>query len=124
MDEGKVYDMDEDKVYIVQHGKLNTERGIILLPIGIFYNREIQQARAGEFIQMWDGKPRRIKQLCRLSLESPAGRFMCRCLYNTKIENVLRRWQVNAVMEGANKGAVSTVECLMIQYETDGERQI
>lgn len=113
----------EVKVYNVRHATPLVDRGLILLPIGVYYNREIQTARVGEFILlMGETKPRKMRQICKLPLDSPVATFMCRYLYRAKLKTVINRWRLNAFFDGYNKTAVSSYECLMIEYETEDRK--
>lgn len=106
-------------VYHIFHWKPKIENGLIMLPVGIHYNREIQSAKKGDFIVFKDSPHEyEILDKCYIGIETAAARMLCRFIYNYELDLVMRRWGNNAVIEGHGRMSISRNKCLMIRYKT------
>lgn len=93
------------------------DKGLIMLPVGMYYNRDIQYASIGDTIVFLGGKERIIKNKCLLDLRAGATDFLCQYIYNKSLNMVFRKWLTNAVISGNGRNAVSKNRCLVIWYE-------
>ena len=93
--------------------------GLLLLPIGAYYNKAIQGARAGDHIMFDDDENHKYKinRVAQLDLNSQVASLLAGYIYNSNIQYILRRWQGTAVMQGHAKNAVSVNKCLVIEYD-------
>lgn len=108
---------DGNTVYDIFHDLPNIDRGLIMMPVGAYYNRELQKVRHGDSIRFLNGDIRKVVSVAFLGLKLAAARLICEYIYNISIERVMRRWGDNAVLEGNGRMAVSDNKCLLIRYE-------
>ena len=109
------------KTYDVFHWRNEDEKGLMMLPIGAYYNRKLQGMKRGEYLRFrtddFFEEPRKILGVCKLDLKSSLASLMSHYIYKVRLEVVTRKWQSNAIIEGNAKGAVSDRECLLVWYE-------
>lgn len=86
----------------------------ILMPIGFYYNRELQNAKKGDVILFSDGKRREIEYVSIIPINSGLTDYLCRKTYVGNMQVVMRRWKMNAIFEGHNEKVYSHDECLLI----------
>ena len=89
----------------------------VLLPVGFAYNRDIAEAKPGDFVRLFNGGEYPIVAVRRVNLKSPNADLLSRLRYGMGIVAVLRRWQSNARLEGHGAKAVSVEECLWVVYD-------
>lgn len=92
------------------------DKGLIMLPVGIYYNRDIQNASIGDVIVFLGGEERTIKNKCVFNTHSGSTHFLCQYIYNTSLSVVFRKWLTNAVIQGNGRNAVSKNRCLVVWY--------
>lgn len=108
----------EVMIYSVFHWKPTIDRGLIMLPVGVYYNREIQRAKKGDYIVFRDcSREYRILDKCYIGLNTAAARLLCRYIYKYELDVVMRRWGNNAVIESNGRSAISDNKCLLIRYD-------
>ena len=93
----------------------------ILLPIGYAYNAEWGRAKKGDYVKLWDGGRYKIFSVRKLQLNKPIADILSRMRYGITIKRALQKWQMNALMEGNGKNAVSKDECLWVIFERNDE---
>lgn len=113
--------LEEDlgKVYSLKHLLPETFIGIVLLPIGSYYNRHLLKARRNDFIKFQnDPKHKyRILSVAELALNTQIAALLSRFVYQCSMVSLLAHWRIAATVEGNTKSAVSSSKCLVIQYE-------
>lgn len=57
------------------------DRGLILLPVGEYYNRKIQVAKEGDYITFLNGVKRQIIKICYIELTNSSTDIICRYIY-------------------------------------------
>ena len=96
------------------------DRGLILLPVGEYYNKKIQVAKEGDYITFLNGVKRQIIKICYIGLKQGAMDFLCHYIYGEPLSLVLNEWLLNATFEGHGRAAVSQERCLIIWYKKNG----
>lgn len=86
----------------------------ILMPIGYHYNRDLQNAKQGDVLLFSDGKRMEIDYKTIVPIINGLTDYLCRQTYVGGMQNVMRRWKMNAVFEGHNERVYSHDECLLI----------
>lgn len=86
----------------------------ILLPFGIYYNRELQSARKGDILLFSDGKRREIEYITPVKIQSSFTDYFCYKTYRSKLRNIIERWNGNAIMEGHTPEVIDKERCLLI----------
>jgi len=91
-----------------------------MLPVGAYYNRDLQQARQGDFIMFDDDDKNkyRIERVAQLDLNSQIAVLLAGYIYGSTLQSIFVRWRSTAVIQGFTKNAVSTNKCLVIEYDT------
>ena len=98
------------------------DRGLILLPVGEYYNRKIQVAKEGDYITFLNGVKRQIIKICYIGLKQGAMDFLCHYIYGEPLSLVLNEWLINATLWGDGRAAVSQERCLIIWYKKNGNK--
>ena len=98
------------------------DRGLILLPVGEYYNRKIQVAKEGDYITFLNGAKRQIIKICYIGLKQGAMDFLCHYIYGEPLSLVLNEWLLNATIEGHGRAVVSQERCLIIWYKKNGNK--
>lgn len=96
------------------------KNGIAIAPCGLYCNRELQKAKAGqivEFWQEWRHEKRRIVQITKFRINTPEFTFMLRCVYGERmtITKLFEQWGAWAVVEGIGKEGFSRDEALVVE---------
>lgn len=108
----------EPKVFSIFHDT-TMRKPWILLPIGTYYNRELQDAKEGDFILFSDGKRKEIEYVNIIPLNNSLIGYLCKKTYIARLPIVMKRWEMNAEIEGYGHGSVSRDECLIIFFKED-----
>lgn len=108
----------EPKVFSIFHDSM-MRKPWILLPIGTFYNRELQEAKEGDIILFSDGKRKEIEYASVIPLKNSLTGYLCKKTYIAGLPIVMRRWDMNAEFENYGHGSVSRDECLIIFFKED-----
>jgi hypothetical protein len=88
-----------------------------MFPYGLYYNRGLSNAKQGDIIHTADDKYYIIKDKFTVNLDTEAGRFFARYIYQTTIENIIQRWEHKAVIDGNSRNVFNHDKCLIIQYD-------
>lgn len=94
---------------------------LMVVPIGLFANKEIQNCEVGgviTFADTWRRTKFRLVRKCKLPVKSSAFNFVLKSLYGDTItyDRYMERWQGVAVSEGWGKDCFSD-EVLLIEIE-------
>lgn len=109
--------------YKIYHWTPKKHKGLLMLPVGVYYNRDIQKARPGDYIQFEDDTDKyAIRRIAYMELHTQIAGLISMYLYNTPLPSVIKRWKFTAVFEGNGKKAVSDNKCLVIEYNTIPEK--
>lgn len=109
-------------IYRIFHWKPAVLHGFIMLPVGAYYNRDIQKARKGDFFQFCENESKyRIVDICYMNLNCAVANVLCKYIYNRKMDIVMNRWLANAVIEGNGRNAIDKNRCLLIRYDHEKE---
>lgn len=97
---------------------LNAE--IIVLPCGLYCNRELQKAKPGDVVELWQEwrhEKRRIVQISKFRINTPEFTFMLRCVYGERmtIAKLMERWEADCINEGLGASAFDREQCLVIE---------
>ena len=103
---------------------LNAE--IVILPCGLYCNRELQSAKAGQIVELWQEwrhEKRRIVQISKFRINTPEFTFILRCVYGERmtIAKLMERWETECVAEGIGKEGFDREQCLVLEVETINE---
>ncbi len=110
------------RVHKIYHWSPPQFKGIVLLPIGMYYNRHLQNMTSGDLIQFQnEDKPHRVIRVAELDLNSQIASLLAFYLYKTGKRIMISHWRYTAVMEGYNKHAVSVNKCLAVHYKEEME---
>lgn len=104
-------------VYNIFHDTPKIERNLIMLPVGVYYNRDIHGASVGDKIRFIDGNERTIVGKSDIDLRMSSTDLICRYIYNCSMKIVFRKWLTNAVIEGNGRNVVSKNKCMLIWYK-------
>lgn len=89
-----------------------------MLPVGAYYNKDLQSAKIGDLIKIYAGEPYcEIKRITYLDLHSGIANMLSFYIYSRPLSILMRLWRSKAVLFGNNKNSVSENKCLVIQYE-------
>ena len=100
------------------------KNGIAIVPCGLYCNTALQKARNGdlvEFWQEWRHEKRRIVQITKFRINTPAFTFMLRCVYGERmtIAKLFEQWEAWAVVEGIGKDGFDRESCIVIEVSKD-----
>ncbi len=107
----------EIKEIRIFHDFPKNDKGLIMLPIGLYYNRAIQNCKKGDRIVFLCGTERKVVCKSLVNLKSSVSDFLCRYIYGVKLSIVFKKWLTNAVLEGHGRKVVSENRCLVVWYE-------
>lgn len=109
---------------IVIDGQPPKERNtaMIFLPIGMYCNKQIQKAEPDSVVEFRDGWQRTkavLVRKCKVNVNSSVFTFLLQSIYgaNMRWEDLRKRWEAWAVVEGIGKDGFSDTECLLIQVK-------
>lgn len=91
-----------------------------ILPMGMYCNVALQNAKIGDAVQFqcgWRKDKRVITNMCRFRISSPEFTFMLRSIYggNMTIGGLMERWEAWAVVEGIGAAGFSREEALVVE---------
>lgn len=86
--------------------------------MGVWYNKDIQQAKTGDILRFNDGLEVELESVIVLDMESPIAKQLCRNIYNISLKQALEIWKNNAILQGNEAGVVSSFDCLWVCYKT------
>ncbi len=123
---------------IIISGQPPKERNtaMIFLPIGMYCNRQIQKAENDSIVEFRDGWQRTkavLVRKCKVNVNSSVFTFLLQSIYgaNMRLEDLRKRWEAWAVVEGIGKDGFSDTEVLLLElkdydeeaYNTEQERK-
>jgi len=123
---------------IIISGQPPKERNtaMIFAPIGMYCNKQLQKAEPDSVVEFRDGWQRDKRVLvrkCRVPVNSSVFDFLLKSIYgaNMRWEDLRRRWEAWAVVEGIGAQGISDTECLLIEvapydeeaYKAEQERK-
>lgn len=93
------------------------KRGLSLLPYGLYLNKAILKAAAGDILtlgQEWNKQKRVLLRKCKIDLNSSLGTFVVKYLYGEKmrVEDIFKQWGAVCEVEGFGKNAIGDVYLL------------
>lgn len=103
--------------YKIFHDTPVKEKGLVMLPVGVSFNRDIQKMKEGDEIVFLNGEKHKVLRTSYFGLKWQATDFLCRYIYGKGIDIVFRKWLTNAVIRGYSKKAISDNKCLLVWYE-------
>lgn len=94
----------------------------MLLPFGMYCNKELQSAKKGDeilFQPNWEPEPRRLIRMCRVPVNSSFFVFIMKSLYGKfcRWEDLQKKWDAECLLEGLGHRAFNEREVLMIEVE-------
>ncbi len=115
---------------IVISGQPPKERNtaMIFLPIGMYCNKQIQKAENDSIVEFRDGWQRTkavLVRKCKVNVNSSVFTFLLQSIYgaNMRWEDLRKRWEAWAVVEGIGAQGFSDTECLLIQVKDYDETE-
>ena len=93
------------------------DKGLILLPVGVMYNKPIQKAHVGDSIVFLGGEVCPILDMAYIKIATQSFGVLCNYIYGTSFKVIFGRWKANAVAEGNSSRALSNEKCLLVWYE-------
>lgn len=109
---------------IVISGQPPKERdtAMIFLPIGMYCNKQIQKAETDsvvEFRDAWKREKRVLVRKCKVNINSSVFDFLLKSIYgaNMRWEDLRRRWEAWAIVEGIGKDGFSDSEVLLLELK-------
>jgi len=109
---------------IVISGQPPKERNtaMIFVPIGMYCNKQLQKAEPDSVVEFRDGWRREKRVLvrkCRVPVNSSVFDFLLKSIYgaNMRWEDLRRRWEAWAVVEGIGKDGFSDNEVLLLEVK-------
>lgn len=92
---------------------------LLLLPVGMYYNKALDAARPGDVIQFWNGEKHVITHIGRVPLAVPIAGFLAKYIYNTSVDIIKQHWIAEALRNGFTKRAIRDDYCIIVAYERD-----
>lgn len=93
-----------------------------ILPIGMYCNQKLQEARAGdivEFQQEWRREKRVLVRKCKVQIRSSYFAFMAQSIYGqyTRVDGLVRQWEDWAITEGIGRNGIDHEQALLIEVK-------
>lgn len=106
----------------IQHPAPRADKPFCIVPIGLFCNKALQDAKPGDNVQFcfeWRRDKRIIKQICRFRINTPEFTFMLRSIYGEgmTIAKLFERWEAWAVVEGIGREGFSREFAILVEVE-------
>ncbi len=115
---------------IVIDGQPPKERNtaMIFLPIGMYCNKQIQKAENDSVVEFRDGWQRTkvvLVRKCKVNVNSSVFTFLLQSIYgaNMRWEDLRKRWEAWAVVEGIGKDGFSDTEVLLLELKDYDEAE-
>lgn len=82
----------------ILHPALKGDKQFMLLPFGIYCNKELQNAAPGSLVELWQDWRHERKVLvrkCRIQINSSVFTFLAKSIYGerTRIADILAKWR-------------------------------
>lgn len=101
------------KVHSIAH-ESRMRKPWIIMPIGYYYNQDLQKAQEGDILLFSDGKRREIEKIGIVPLRNWLTGYLCRKTYGIPLKGAWNKWKANATFDGYGEAALSRDECLLI----------
>ena len=93
-----------------------------ILPVGLYCNRELQNARIGDVVEFcvdWRRDKRRLVRKCKVVVRSSTFTFLMKSLYGERMtwKELSERWRAECVVAGLGSDAFSETEAMLIEVE-------
>lgn len=100
-----------------------------ILPIGLYCNRELQNAKIGsilEFCVDWRRDKRLLVRKCKVEVQSSTFTFLMKSLYGEHMTwaMISERWRAECIVEGLGRDAFSETEVMLIEVEKTKDDEI
>ncbi len=109
---------------IIISGQPPKERNtaMIFLPIGMYCNKQLQKAEPDSVVEFRDGWQRDkhvLVRKCKVNVNSSVFDFLLKSIYgaNMRWEDLRKRWEAWAVVEGFGKDGFSDSEVLLLELK-------
>lgn len=89
-------------------------RGLSLLPCGLYLNKAMKKAKAGDIVvlgETWRKQKRVLVRKCRVELDTSLGNLIVKHIYgdNARVEDIVERWEAECIVENFGKDAIGEV---------------
>lgn len=95
----------------------------IILPYGMYYNRELLTAKEGDILLFSDRVEREIEYLTPIKAETSYTNYLCKKTYQTSFAQLRERWKANLEFEGYNIQAINKDRVMLIYLKEEPERK-
>jgi len=109
---------------IIISGQQPKERNttMVFVPIGMYCNKQLQKAEPDSVVEFRDGWQREKRVLvrkCKVNVNSSVFDFLLKSIYGATMrwEDLRRRWEAWAVVEGIGKDGFSDSEVLLLEVQ-------
>lgn len=104
----------------ILHPPPKPDKPFALLAIGMYCNRELQNAKIGQIVEFWQDwrhDKRVLVRKCKVQIKSSVFTFLAQSIYGdrTRIVDMLAKWEAFAVNEGIGKDGFDRESCLLIE---------
>lgn len=121
----EVKDVFKPSIFVLHNHSSLFRANLIILPIGAYYNREIQRIRVGDIVKFNDNVERVVEFSVYMPIKHSLTEYLCRKTYIGGMDIVRSRWESNAIIDGYARDAIDTDKCLMIFFkEAKDERKV
>lgn len=84
------------------------------MPCGLYLNKTIKNVKPGDVVvlgEAWRKQKRVLVRKCYIDLNTSIGNLIVKHIYgdNTRVENIIERWEAECVVENFGKGAIGEV---------------
>ena len=100
-----------------------------MLPIGLYCNKELQNAKIGDVVEFsvdWRRDKRRLVRKCKVVVQSSTFTFLMKSLYGERMTwaELSERWRAECIVAGLGRDAFSEAEVMMIEVEGIGSEEL
>ena len=93
-----------------------------ILPIGMYCNQKLQEAKAGAVLKFWQGwrhEKRALVRKCKVQIRSSYFAFMTQSIYGryTRVDSLIRQWEDWAITEGIGRKGIDKEWALLIEVK-------
>lgn len=103
--------------YELFHDFPKEDKGLVMFPVGMYYNRDIQGCAPGDTIIFLGGEEREVVSTSYFDLRRSSTDFLCRYIYGAELKKVFNKWVYNAILRGNGRRVLSEKKCLVIWYK-------
>lgn len=93
----------------------------IILPYGMYYNKELMEAREGDILLFTDGFEREIEYITPVRTHTSYTNYLCRKTYGVGLSRIKERWRANIEFEGHNINAITQDRVMLIYLKEDNK---